>query len=298
MGRSIYKAMEDARPSRTAMRVAMRRAAHQLFDAPPLVLNDPVAVRIIDPEAAAKMKASPSQQQGGIARSARAFMVARSRFAEDALARAVARGTGQFVILGAGLDTFAYRNPYPEGTLRVFEVDHPATQAWKRRKLATASIAVPASVTYVPVDFERDSLADRLAAAGFDASRPAFFSWLGVTMYLSEDAFASTLSLVARSGAGGGVAFDYGTAPSRLAWTDRIVLAWISRLVASAGEPFRSLFEPDALVARLRQQGFASIEDLGVDAINARYFAGRPDRLRIRSGVGRLMSGDLQDGRY
>jgi methyltransferase (TIGR00027 family) len=297
MGRSIYKAMKDARPSRTAMRVAMRRAAHQLFDTP-LVLDDPMAVRIIGPEAEAYMRAAPSKQNGRIARSARAFMVARSRFAEDALARAVARGTGQLVILGAGLDTFAYRNPYPDGTLRVFEVDHPATQAWKRRKLAHASIAVPPSVTYVPVDFEQDALADRLAAAGFDASRPAFFSWLGVTMYLTEEAFASTLALIARSAAGGGVAFDYGTARSHLAWTDRIVLAWISRLVASAGEPFRSLFEPEALVARLRHLGFAPIEDLGVEAINARYFAGRPDRLQIRSRVGRLISGDLQDQRY
>jgi methyltransferase (TIGR00027 family) len=296
MGRSIYKAMEDARPSRTAMRVAMRRAAHQLFDAPPLVLDDPVAVPIIGPEAMARVTASPSRQHRRIARSARAFMVARSRFAEDALARAVARGTGQFVILGAGLDTFAYRNPYPGGTLRVFEVDHPATQAWKRRKLVNASIAVPASVTYVPVDFERDALADRLAAAGFDLSRPAFFSWLGVTMYLTDEAFSSTLSLVAGSGAGGGVAFDYGAARSHLGWTDRIALAWLSRRVAAAGEPFRSFFEPGALVARLQKLGFARIEDLGADDINARYFTGRPDGLEVRGRLGRLMSGDLQDG--
>jgi methyltransferase (TIGR00027 family) len=225
-------------------------------------------------------------------------MVARSRFAEDALARAVARGTGQFVILGAGLDTFAYRNPYPEGTLRVFEVDHPATQAWKRRKLRNASIAVPASVSYVPVDFERDALADRLAAAGFDASRPAFFSWLGVTMYLTDEAFASTLTLVAGSGPGGGVAFDYGAARSHLAWTDRIALAWLSRRVASAGEPFRTFFEPDALVARLQRLGFARIEDLGRDGINARYFTGRPDGLQVRGSLGRMISGDLLDGRY
>jgi methyltransferase (TIGR00027 family) len=225
-------------------------------------------------------------------------MVARSRFAEDALARAVARGTGQYVILGAGLDTFGYRNPYPGGGLRVFEVDHPATQRWKRRKLVDASIAVPASVTYVPVDFEREALADRLAAAGFDASRPAFFSWLGVTMYLTEDAFAATLSLIAGSGAGGGVAFDYGAARSHLTWTDRIALAWLSRRVASAGEPFRSFFEPDALVARLQRLGFAPVEDLGREDINARYFSGREDGLQIRGRLGRLISGDLPDGRY
>ena len=288
--------MEDTRPSRTAMRVAMRRAAHQLFDAPPLVLDDPVAVRIIGSEAAAQMKASPSAHRRLFARSARAFIVARSRFAEDALARAVARGAGQFVILGAGLDTFAYRNPYPEGTLRVFEVDHPATQAWKRRKLTNAGIAAPSSVIYVPVNFEREALADRLAAAGFDATRPAFFSWLGVTMYLTDEAFTSTLALIARSGAGGGVAFDYGAARSRLAWSDRIVLAWLSRRVASAGEPFRTFFEPDALVARLREQGFAPVDDLGRAEINARYFAARTDGLAVRGNFGRLIAGDLQNG--
>jgi len=286
--------MEDTRPSRTAMRVAMRRAAHQLFDAPPLVLDDPVAVRIIGSEAAAQMTASAHRRL--FARSARAFIVARSRFAEDALARAVARGTGQFVILGAGLDTFAYRNPYPEGTLRVFEVDHPATQAWKRRKLTNAGIAAPSSVIYVPVNFEREALADRLAAAGFDATRPAFFSWLGVTMYLTDEAFTSTLALIARSGAGGGVAFDYGAARSRLAWSDRIVLAWLSRRVASAGEPFRTFFEPDALVARLREQGFAPVDDLGRAEINARYFAARTDGLAVRGNFGRLIAGDLQNG--
>jgi methyltransferase (TIGR00027 family) len=292
MGRSIYKAMEDARPSRTAMRVAMRRAAHRMFDAPPYVLDDPVAEPIIGAEAAARMTASPSKQRGRIALSARAFMIARSRFAEDALGRAAARGVGQYVILGAGLDTFAYRNPYPDGSLRVFEVDHPATQAWKRRKLAAASIAVPASAAYVPVDFERESLADRLTGAGFDAARPAFFSWLGVTMYLTEPAFASTLALIARSAAGGGVAFDYAVSKSSLGWIDRIVLGLLSRRVASAGEPFRTFFEAAALAARLAQSGFRAIEDLDREGINARYFAARPDGLRVRSRLGRLISAE------
>ena len=134
--------MEDAKPSRTAMRVAMRRAAHQMFDPPPRVLDDPLAIAIIGDEAMRKIQAAASRERGRIARSARAFMVARSRFAEDALARAVSRGTPQLVILGAGLDTYAYRTP-PSDDLRIFEVDHPATPAWKRQRLAEAGIAVP-----------------------------------------------------------------------------------------------------------------------------------------------------------
>jgi methyltransferase (TIGR00027 family) len=278
------------------MRVAMRRAAHQLFDPAPRVLEDPIAIPIIGPEATRKIADAPSKQNRSTARSARAFMAVRSRFAEDALARAVARGTRQYVILGAGLDTFAYRNPYPAETLRVFEVDHPATQAWKRRKLTAGSIAVPAWLTYVPVDFEREALADRLAAAGFDPSRPAFFCWLGVTMYLTEEAFASTLSLIAGTAPGGGVAFDYAVPRSQLRWRDRFALAWLSYRVAKAGEPFRSFFAPSALRARLESLGFTSIDDLDRDEINARYFAGRPDGLRTKGGLAHLLSAEVSGG--
>src|ERR1700733_540394 len=144
--------MQEARPSRTAMRVAMRRGAHQLFDHPK-VLEDPIALPIIGSEASAKLEADRSKHQSRVARNLRAFLVARSRFAEDELARAVGRGVRQYVILGAGLDTFAYRNPYTDLAVRVFEVDHPATQEWKRKKLAEEGIAIPPSVTYAPVDF-------------------------------------------------------------------------------------------------------------------------------------------------
>src|SRR5262245_36371831 len=200
--------MHDAQPSRTAMRVAARRAAHQLLDHP-RVLEDPIALPIIGPEAAAKVRSEPLPYRGRPGRSLRAFLVARSRFAEDELARAVARGTRQYVILGAGLDTFAYRNPHENAGLRVFEVDFPATQAWKRRKLTAASIAIPPSLTFAPVDFERQTLAAGLAVAGFDASGPAFFSWLGVSMYLSAEAIDSTLQFVASLPPGGGIVFDY-----------------------------------------------------------------------------------------
>jgi methyltransferase (TIGR00027 family) len=138
----------------------------------------------------------------------RLFIAARSRFAEENLATAVARGVRQYVVLGAGLDTFAHRNPFTEQGLRVFEVDYPATQAWKQRRLADAGLISPASLTFAPVDFERQTLADGLAAAGFDAAAPAFFSWLGVAVYLTRTAIRETLAFIAGLRSGGEVVFD------------------------------------------------------------------------------------------
>ena len=176
--------MNPDRPSATAQKVAIRRAAHQLLD-DPLVFADPLAVPIIGPRAATTLTAAPEKFQTRASRALRAFMAARSRFALDELALAVGRGIRQFVVLGAGLDTFAYQNPYPN--LRVFEVDHPATQAWKRERLSLAGIAVPSSLTFAPVDFERQTLEDGLSRAGFELREPAFFSWLGVTPYLTRE---------------------------------------------------------------------------------------------------------------
>src|SRR6202046_944634 len=175
--------MQESRPSRTAMRVAMRRAAHQLFD-DPKVLVDPIALPIIGPEAAAILEDNRHRHKSRVARNLRAFLVARSRFAEDELARAIGRGVTQYVVLGAGLDTFAYRNPYGDSALRVFEVDYPATQEWKRRNLQEAKIAIRGSVTSAPVDFEHQTLAEGLRLAGYDSAKPTFFSWLGCALDL------------------------------------------------------------------------------------------------------------------
>jgi methyltransferase (TIGR00027 family) len=284
--------MIEARPSRTALRVAIRRAAHQLFDRPK-VLDDPIALPIIGRRAAAKLETERATGDNRIALSIRAFMVARSRYAEDALAHAIARGAKQYVVLGAGLDTFAYRNPYDESELRVFEVDYPATQEWKRQQLEEARIAVPASVTYAPVDFERQTLQEGLEFVGFDSTQPTFFSWLGVTMYLSEDAVMSTFGFISTTPPQGGVAFDYAVPRSSLGLFGRIALDAVSRRVAAAGEPFRTFFVPLALAERLRGMGFTSVEDLGADEINARYFGDRPDKLRIRGRIGRLMSAQV-----
>lgn len=272
------------------MRVAIRRAAHQLLDTPK-VLDDPLALRILGADAAAELQASLGAQQGRISRAIRAFMAVRSRHAEDELIRAIARGVTQYVVLGAGLDTFAYR--HPASTLRVFEVDYPATQAWKREKLAAAAIPIPSSVTFAPVDFERQALPEGLALAGFDRHAPSFFSWLGVTMYLTEDAIAPTLEFVASTPRGGGLAFDYAVPRSSLSLVSRLALDVMSRRVAAAGEPFRTSFDPQELCARLARIGLRAIEDLGADELNARYFQGRTDRLRVSGHLGRLISAEV-----
>jgi methyltransferase (TIGR00027 family) len=282
--------MQDETPSRTALRVAIRRAAHQLFDTP-RVFEDSLALRIIGADRAAALAASPDEHRGRLARAFRAFMAVRSRFAEDELARAVGRGATQCVVLGAGLDTFACRNPHPN--LRVFEVDHPATQQWKRRMLADAAIEVPASLTFVPVDFSTGSLSSGLALANFDAERVTFFSWLGVTMYLPAEAVSGTLALVAATPPGGGVVFDYAVPRSSLGITSRLALDALSRRVTAAGEPFLTHLDPGSLRAQLAALGFSSVVDLGADEINARYFSGRADDLRVGGDIGRLMSAGL-----
>jgi methyltransferase (TIGR00027 family) len=194
----------------------------------------------------------------------------------------------QYVVLGAGLDTFAYRNPYPE--LRVFEVDHPATQEWKRERLETEGITVPESVTYAPVNFERQTVDEGLRLAGFQADAAAFFSWLGVTPYLKPETVLATFRRIIGMSSENGVAFDYAVPRSSLGLVSRMAFDVLARRVAAAGEPFRGFFEPAELAGELRGMGFRHVEDLGGEQINKRYFAGRTDGLRVRGGMGRLMS--------
>jgi methyltransferase (TIGR00027 family) len=278
--------MQEGKFSRTAQRVAIRRAAHQLLD-DPKVLDDPLALRIIGAEAAAALRTDPKEDHA-FARAFRAFMAARSRFAEDELARAVADGVIQYAILGAGLDTFAYRNPHP--ALRVFEIDHPATQAWKREQLDAAGIPIPPSVTFVPVDFEHQTLANALAHSGLNTSAPAFFSWLGVTPYLTREACMTTLSLIAKMPAGSGVVFDFAIDPALLNAGQRQALDALSKRVAAAGEPFQLFFDPTKLQHELKTLGFHRTEFLQGAQINDRYFQNRADGLCVRGGLGHLMS--------
>ncbi len=280
--------MKAGSPSRTAQAVAIRRAEHQLFDFPH-VLDDPVALRIIGRRAAASIMLRLPASQLPVARYLRAFVAARSRYAEDRLATAVASGTGQYVVLGAGLDTFAYRNPYPAGSLRVFEVDHPDTQAWKRRRLAETGIPVPADLTFVPVDFERQKLEVELEGAGFMPGERAFFSWLGVTPYLTSDVVLATLALIHSFCPDNAVAFDYALPRQGLSAPEKLAHDAIRATVVRAGEPFRSFFSPDTLVDALTATGYRQVESLTTDEINARYFRNRLDGLQVRGRLGGLM---------
>jgi len=187
----------------------------------------------------------------------------------------------QCVILGAGLDTFAYRNPFPG--LRVFEVDFPATQEWKLDLLEKAGIAVPSNLVFVPLDFEHKSLGEGLAEAGLDFDRPAFFSWLGVVPYLTLDAFRATVSALTRMPAGTTVCFDYAFSPETLSPARRAVFNALSERVAAAGEPFRLFFTPEKLNLELRNAGFHRIEQVDSDDLNSIYFADRRDGLRLSS---------------
>jgi methyltransferase (TIGR00027 family) len=272
--------MKTGKASKTALRVAIRRAAHQLMEQP-RVLDDPIALRLVGSGFPRDME----RAMHPVARDFRALMAVRSRYTEDRLAEAVGQGIMQYVVLGAGLDTFAYRNPFP--SLRVFEVDFPATQEWKRAMLAEAAIPLPAGLTFVPLDFEHKTLADGLCEAGFDAGSAAFFGWLGVVPYLTLAAFRSTLAAIGRLPAGSGVSFDYAFSPDTLSPARRLVFNTLSQRVAAAGEPFRLFFTPQQMEAELRQAGFHRMEQVDKDELNERYFKGRADGLKLSpSGLG------------
>jgi methyltransferase (TIGR00027 family) len=271
--------MRAGQPSQTARGAAAYRAIHQTLEGG-VIFADPFAVRIVDEEARAtldKVAADPAL------RPMRLFIAARSRFSEDALAHSVARRVRQIVVLGAGLDTFSLRNPFAGQGVRVFEVDHPSTQAWKRERLAEASLALPASLTFAPVDFERENLAEGLAKAGFDRARPAFFQWLGVVPYLTREAISATLDFIAGIPASA-VVFDYTEPFENHSPERRANLMATAERAAARGEPWLSFFNPSELEALLRDKGFTGIEDLGHAEMIGRFSPTLAEGLRSGPG--------------
>lgn len=262
-----------------------------MLDIPP-VFRDSLALRMVRPEAAAEIRDNPgAYDRSPISRYLRAFLAVRSRIAEEQVAEGVAEAVSQYVVLGAGFDTFAYRNPY--STLRVYEVDHPATQAVKIQRLAAAGIEVPSSVTHVAVDLSRTSLHEALTAAGFNEAKAAVFSWLGVVPYLERNAIENVLHYVASLPAGTRIVFDYGVSPSSLGVVARLVFDRMAARVAAIGEPWKTFFAPQDLFALLRSMGF-SVEDHGAEELNTRYFAGRSDGLQVGS-AGRIVKAIVKD---
>jgi methyltransferase (TIGR00027 family) len=283
--------MHEAIPSRTALRVALRRAAHQLHDAKPLVFDDPLAVRILGKEFEEELKRTPDGVRRPFSAGLRAFVVARARLAEDTLATGVRTlGVRQYLVLGAGLDTFACRNAH--ANVRVFEVDHPATQVWKMEMLAGAGLVPPESARFVAVDFERDSLRERLREAGFDESVPTVTAWLGVVPYLTREAFRATTALLGGFARGSEVVFDYSQPRETLGWQEQLMLDSLASRVAQSGEPFQLYFTPEEMAVELECAGMRVVEDLNGAALTARYFAGRTDGLMLRGKAGRMCVAD------
>lgn len=284
--------MTSGKASRSALAVAAARASHQLFDNPPAVFEDPLATAIIGEPAASDLAASGERERNPHARAFRAFIVARSRYAEDQLARAVERGVGQYVILGAGLDTFAYRSPYAD-QVRVFEVDQAATQDWKRQRLAERGLAPRSPVVDVALDLEAGALAETLVGCGYDPAQPALVSWLGVTPYVAPEVFWTTIRSVASLRPGSEVVFDYLVARSALAEQQRQGFDLLAAALAAGGEPFRSTFLPDDLPAALTGAGLHVSSHCGGDELHARYFAGRADGLSPRGSLARLITASV-----
>jgi methyltransferase (TIGR00027 family) len=296
--------MKPGTRSTTADFAATMRAAHLIIDQDPKILGDTLArglsgfadddslrrtITALGDDLAAKL---PGTSAETLMAATRAGITVRSRFAEDRLREAIDRGVDQYVILGAGLDSSAYRLPEQGRDLRVFEVDFPATQQWKRARLAELKPEALDQVTFVPIDFEKDSLFGKLAESGFDANRPAFFSWLGVVWYLTDRAILGTLREIAASAGGSEVVFEYPLMAELVDPGDRPLVEMVKQVGALRGEPVGSGFDPVDLVRKVEELGFETVTDVSPDDINARYFSDRADGLRM-PGIGHLLSASV-----
>ena len=264
--------MREGQASVTALGAAGHRAAHQVLERG-FVFADPLALAILGPDAEGAVALARERPER---RPLRLFIAMRSRFAEDSRAAPFVRGCGRFSVLGAGLDTFAYRLE-PTREMRAFELDHPATQGEKRRRLAEARIAEPAHVAYVAHDFEHRSMTGALEAAGFDPKIRTFVIWLGVTPYLAAEAAYATLDELARWPGGAEVVFDYANPPDRIKEAAaRTYHEQMAERVAASGEPFRCYFDTATLHTAARRLGYTKIEDLDRAELVQRYLPDLP----------------------
>jgi methyltransferase (TIGR00027 family) len=273
---------ESVAPDSTAVRVALWRALHVQADPPPHVIEDEVGLALAAP--GDDWRRRPDMDPAGTSRY-RAGIVARARFVEDLLAEQAGRGVGQYVVLGAGLDTFVQRRPELAARYRVFEIDRPGPQAWKRRRLAELGFGVPGHLRLVPVDFESGaSWWDQLLAAGFDANRPAVVASTGVSMYLTREANAATLRQLTALAPGSTLVMTFLLPLDLLDEEERPYCAAAKAAAEAAGTPFLSLFAPQDMVALAHEAGFHDVRHVSAPMLNARYFADRGDGLRTSSG--------------
>ncbi|MFG1873513.1 class I SAM-dependent methyltransferase [Sphaerisporangium sp. NPDC049003] len=249
----------NGEPSQTALMAAAARAAHLIVDDEPRIFADTLAYELLGDRAEELVGYHRAHGTHLVLAGARAAAVTRSRYTEDRLAEAIHGGVDQYVILGAGLDSYAYRAE-PAAQVRVFEVDHPATQRWKRRLLEDAGVAAPGAVTFVPLDFETDSLLDSLVLHRFDPSRPAFVSWLGVTMYLSHAAIGQTLAVIGGFAPGTELVADSMLPENLRDEAGQAYVEAVTPVSADGGEPWLTFLGPEGMSALLEKHGFAVIE--------------------------------------
>lgn len=273
--------MEKKGRSVTAEGVAIQRALHQTLDAAPKILEDPIAPLLVDlaSETNKAYIARVESMTSSVRSPFRAVFIMRSRYTEDCLAESLVRGVRQYVILGAGLDTFAYRQPSWANSIRIYEVDHPASQEWKRERLEAAKVRVPENLIFAPIDFETTSLREGLSVSGFDFRTRSFFSLLGVTQYLTPEAIESIFSLVQSLPRGSEIVFEFIAPDDLMPVNEAAVFAAIASFAAERGEPWLTRFRPAELRSRLTALGFSQVNHLSPQAANERYFQGRRDDL-------------------
>jgi methyltransferase (TIGR00027 family) len=259
------------------MSAAVARGTHRLWDDPPWIFDDPIALDLAGEGWEEFAAASRALAREVVVRRGQAGVLVRSRYPEDRLAE----GTyDQYVILSAGLDSFHWRRQNLTDALRVFEVDHPATQAWKRERIAKLGLAVDEGHVWVPLDFETQSLSESLDSAGFDRSRPAMFAWVGTTMYLTRDSIELTLRFVATCAEGSEIAISYNQETEFVDDIGREFLAAISPLAVDGGEPILTEFSPTAMEQLVRRCGLTVVDHPTTEDLTSRYCTGRSDGLR------------------
>ncbi len=266
----------------TAIRVALWRALHLEVDSLPHVFKDEIGLQLAAPNEGWRER--PDMQPQGT-KGFRAGIVARARFVEDTLLEKFNQGIRQYIILGAGLDTFALRAPKSLSSLQIFEVDKPETQEWKRQRLLDLGLSVPENLRLVPVDFEAgDSWWDKLIENGFDATKPAFIASTGVSLYLTKEATAATLSQVAALAPGSTLAMTFYLPMDLIDAVERPMLEMVYERARAAGTPFLSFFSPSEIKAMALQAVFQKVEHVSRDEMIQRYFANRSDGLLPASG--------------
>ncbi|WP_240432929.1 class I SAM-dependent methyltransferase [Taibaiella koreensis] len=279
---------DPAQPDNTAVRTALWRALHIQVDAPPYIIEDTMGLQLAEPEAGWQQR---PDMHADYTKRPRAAMVARARFIDDLVVAQNAAGTPQYVLLGAGLDTFAWRRPGVAASMQLYEIDQPGTQAWKQQRLQLLDWPMPTGLHFVPVDFEQTTWWEQLIGAGFDLQLPAVVSCTGVTLYLTIDAIKDTLQQTASLAPGSTLAMTFYLPIQLMAEEDQPLQQIAEKGAREAGTPFLSFFAPEQVLTMAGEAGFKSARIVSARDLEQRYFSGRTDGLAPASGEYFLLAG-------